>query len=207
MIEIKVQCGCGQRYAFDVEPSVGTAVPAVACPVCGADGTAVAQTAYEERVALVAPVAAPARLAMSMHAENAVATVAPPPARRLPGQLEPEQAKHEARAKILWGDSPEDVIKYLMIQGFAHPEAASVVKELWRERAATIRASGIRHIVIGGALISVPIVTFFAFLHASIMPVKLLGLTVMAGLWGLWKVLNGLVKVVAPKADHGDAAD
>ena len=38
-----------------------------------------------------------------------------PPSR--PGQIEPEQAKHEARAKILWGDKPEAVLGYLLMQG------------------------------------------------------------------------------------------
>jgi hypothetical protein len=42
MIPIKIQCGCGQRYAFDVEPVHGRMPSPVACPVCGADGTAAA---------------------------------------------------------------------------------------------------------------------------------------------------------------------
>jgi hypothetical protein len=42
MISIKVQCGCGQKYAFDVEPINGLMPQAVNCPVCGADGTAAA---------------------------------------------------------------------------------------------------------------------------------------------------------------------
>jgi hypothetical protein len=42
MIPIKVQCGCGQRYAFDVEPVNGLMASAVACPACGVDGTATA---------------------------------------------------------------------------------------------------------------------------------------------------------------------
>ncbi len=38
-MELKVVCGCGQKYAFDVEP-VGGRMPApVNCPVCGTDGT------------------------------------------------------------------------------------------------------------------------------------------------------------------------
>ena len=39
MIPIKVQCGCGQRYAFEVEPVNGLMATAVACPACGVDGT------------------------------------------------------------------------------------------------------------------------------------------------------------------------
>ncbi len=39
MIPIKIQCGCGQKYAFDVEPVNGQMSHTVACPVCGMDGT------------------------------------------------------------------------------------------------------------------------------------------------------------------------
>jgi len=39
MIPVKIQCGCGQRYAFDIEPVRGRMPSSVICPVCGADGT------------------------------------------------------------------------------------------------------------------------------------------------------------------------
>src|ERR1043165_1629377 len=39
-LPIKVLCGCGQKYAFEVEPVNGRMPSRVACPVCGADGTA-----------------------------------------------------------------------------------------------------------------------------------------------------------------------
>jgi len=38
-MEIKVGCGCGQNYKFDVEPLNGRMPVKVACPGCGADGT------------------------------------------------------------------------------------------------------------------------------------------------------------------------
>src|ERR1043166_439339 len=42
MIPIKILCRCGQKYAFDCEPSGGSVGCAVACPTCGADGTSAA---------------------------------------------------------------------------------------------------------------------------------------------------------------------
>jgi hypothetical protein len=42
MIPIKIPCPCGQKYAFDIEPVGGRMPSPVACPVCGADGTAAA---------------------------------------------------------------------------------------------------------------------------------------------------------------------
>jgi hypothetical protein len=39
MMELKVICNCGQKYKFDVEP-VNQRMPfKVNCPVCGLDGT------------------------------------------------------------------------------------------------------------------------------------------------------------------------
>ena len=42
MIPVKIQCNCGQRYAFDIEPVCGRMPGRVTCPVCGLDGTRVA---------------------------------------------------------------------------------------------------------------------------------------------------------------------
>src|SRR3954464_1090515 len=42
MIPIKILCGCGQKYAFDVESGAGILGLAIQCPTCGADGAAAA---------------------------------------------------------------------------------------------------------------------------------------------------------------------
>jgi len=39
-MEVKVQCSCGTRYKFDVEPINDHMPGPVSCPTCGADGTA-----------------------------------------------------------------------------------------------------------------------------------------------------------------------
>src|SRR5438094_182499 len=41
-IPIKIECECGQHYAFDVEPLNGRMPSSVTCPACGADGTVAA---------------------------------------------------------------------------------------------------------------------------------------------------------------------
>jgi hypothetical protein len=63
MIPIKIQCDCGQRYAFEIEPVGGRMPTTVACPTCGADGTAaanaiIAQSAPAQPI-LVASIATP----------------------------------------------------------------------------------------------------------------------------------------------------
>ncbi len=56
MIPIKIQCGCGQKYAFDVEPVHGRMPSPVACPVCGMDGTAAANQLIAQTLAAQPPV-------------------------------------------------------------------------------------------------------------------------------------------------------
>jgi hypothetical protein len=70
MIPVKVQCGCGQRYAFDVDPVDGHMPAPVKCPLCGADGTLAANELIAQVLA-VQPVAAEPAPVM------ATATVAP----------------------------------------------------------------------------------------------------------------------------------
>src|SRR5579862_3800280 len=68
MMELKVQCDCGQKYKFDVEP-VNNQMPfRVNCPICGADGTARANALLQAQapaMAMAAPVAAAAPMAMA----------------------------------------------------------------------------------------------------------------------------------------------
>src|SRR5207248_11678119 len=94
MIALKIQCGCGQRYAFDVEPLGGRLPAPVACPTCGADGTYVANTMLVERLPAAAPVAnaaprytlaaaapavaSPASVAVAAPAAVRVGSTAPP---------------------------------------------------------------------------------------------------------------------------------
>lgn len=62
MITVKILCGCGQKYAFDVEPYNGRMPATVQCPICKADGTAAANEILA-RTLPPAPVAAPAPVA------------------------------------------------------------------------------------------------------------------------------------------------
>lgn len=211
MIQIKIQCGCGQRYALDVKTADNLAPNTVVCPVCGADGTSAANAAIAQSLA---PQPAVAAAPMGGSRIRVAAPPSPTPAAagarrpaRLPGQIDPAQAQHEAKAKIFWGDPPEAVIGYLLMQGFSHEEASNLVRELFRERAATVRANGIRKILTGIGLIAVPIVALIIFLSIGVIPMKLFAITVMVGLWGVWLLLNGIIMFLAPKSEPGDLAD
>jgi hypothetical protein len=218
MIPIKIQCGCGQRYAFDVEPVDGQMPTAVACPTCGADGTEVANEIIARNLAPLvepapAPNAPPLRAVAAAPAPRSVtvASVAASTSARRPvsqaGRIDRTQAEHEAKAKILWGDSPEDVGRFLIMQGFTQQEASELAGKLFAERAATIRANGVRKIITGFGLICVPVVALIIFLSMKVIPTQLLGLTVMVGLWGAWMVLKGTIMMVSPKSEPGDVSE
>ena len=55
LIEVKIQCDCGTRYKFDVEPLHGRMPARVHCPGCGVEGTdlANAQIRQSQNVAEV----------------------------------------------------------------------------------------------------------------------------------------------------------
>jgi hypothetical protein len=220
MMTVKVECDCGQHYAFDAEPVNGQMGTNVACPVCGADGTPAANQIIARNLAPTpppAPVPAPdpapaqsgSRLKVSAH--EPIAPAALPPAVKvnsnLLGMVSPEQAQKEAAAKISWGDPPADVVNYLMLQGFNVAEARDIVDELFQERMVTVRKNGIRKIIIGSGLICVPFIAWGIFAAIGIIMLKLMGLAIMVGLWGVWQVLNGTIALVAPKMESGDVAE
>jgi hypothetical protein len=49
-MDIKVQCECGQRFAFEVEPENGRMPTEVACPSCGLDATARANAIIQAKI-------------------------------------------------------------------------------------------------------------------------------------------------------------
>src|SRR6267154_6111825 len=79
MTSIKIECGCGQRYAFDVEPRDGRMPHTVACPVCGTDGTGAANEVIAQTIQPIEIAASPGgRLHLQQAlAEPAVRVAAP----------------------------------------------------------------------------------------------------------------------------------
>jgi hypothetical protein len=193
MIPIKIQCVCGQRYAFEVEPVDCRMPVAVKCPLCGTDGTEAANEVIAESV--------PARPAV------AAVPAARPASRPNSYQLDPAKAEAEARSKVLWGDAPEEVTRFLMMQGLGYEDAAGLVSILVQERVAMLRGIGIRKVAFGIVLLAVPVVTFLIFRQIGYLPIRVFALTVMAGLYGAYLCMKGSFMLLAPKSEPGDVAD
>lgn len=224
MIPIKIQCSCGQRYSFDVEPIDGHMPGAIACPACGAEGTGaandyIAQNASAQPAVVAAPAAAPvarvrvksndppqpsapAVTATSLHTSTIRRATA-----QHTGQIDRTQAEFEAKAKIFWGDPRSQVIGYLMTQGYEAQEAAALVKTMLKERASTVRRKGLRKTMIGIAMIALPAMAVVGSLMVGFLSLTIIGLTGAVGLWGLWNVFDGLVLFFSPGSEGGDVAD
>lgn len=228
IVPIKIQCGCGQRYAFEAEVDGGQMPFTVACPVCGTDGTTAANSAITQMIASqvsdpapppppprpvapavrlhvttpAAPVhaAAPAVHAPAVHAPGS----APAPRRMLPGQTSPEQAMIEARAKIFWGDPQEDAVKYLMIQGFSAQESSDAVRDMFEERVKTLRSIGTRKLMKGACLMLIPVIYFVTL---GLFMVKIFAVTCVAGAYGAWLTLRGTILFLSPRSETCDVAN
>lgn len=203
MMPIKIECPCGQRFAFEVEPVNGQMPSPVTCPACGTEAT----SAANEIIARSHPVQS---IPVAVRA-SAVVTASPAPrpnpAKRLPGQVEPAQAEKEAKAKILWGDSKDEVAAYLRLNGFSANDASEIVETAFKERAAAVRAEGFRKIFTGVGLMCVPVVSFIIMLSLRVIFIKLLALAIVAGLWGVYKALDGTLMALAPKSEKGEIYD
>jgi hypothetical protein len=211
MIQIRIQCGCGQFYEVEIEPVNRRAPLPVACPTCGADGAEAANAALAQSVPVepaAIPVPGPLRVSLAPRATQ-TASARPPhrPTGLLPGRSDRTQAKVEARAKISWGDPPREVLAYLMGQGFSHGEASEFLDELVRERTATIRGKGIMNILAGVGLFLVPVVAFFIFMGLGYILVKTFVIMILVGFFGIWLIIKGANMLIAPKTEKGDVAD
>jgi hypothetical protein len=107
---------------------------------------------------------------------------------------------------MLWGDSYEEVVQFLRMQGYSEAEAAAAVAKMFEERLAIIRANGIQSIVIGSILVFVPVAGFLVLLGMNSISLRLLPIPLLFGIWGVWLVVKGVLMVFAPKSEMGDAS-
>jgi hypothetical protein len=112
---------------------------------------------------------------------------------------------HEARAKIFWGDPPQEVLKFLLINNVPRQEAMEIIRELTHERVVQMRKNGLIKIFTGILMVCVPIGGWFGGM--AMLSIKLFAVMIMLGLWGAYRVLKGTFMVVAPKAQQGDVSE
>lgn len=115
-----------------------------------------------------------------------------------------EKMETEARAKIFWGDSVESVMTDLQSQGVSPQEAQNIVDVILTDRHAVVRAMGRRKVIAGALLIPVPIATYVTFTIMGYFSVRIFGVTVFVGLYGGWKLVDGMINTFSPNSHTGD---
>jgi hypothetical protein len=218
LIRIKLLCECGQRFAFEVEPINGRMPSPVACPACGTDKTDAANASLAPSTDSHIPAAAtgnePMRISIPAHPAHTPARLAAPEptaprssTRPLPGQTGRAQAKLEAKARIMWGDPPMQVLAYLRSQGYGKEESSVLVDELVQERAATLRGKGIINIIGGSILICLPVGAIVVLRNEGYINSKLVGIMFLLGVYGIYLVVKGVLMLMAPKSISGDVEE
>ncbi|HTV40474.1 MAG TPA: hypothetical protein VMF08_07865 [Candidatus Sulfotelmatobacter sp.] len=217
MVPVKIECECGQNYAFDVEPVNGRMPSAVSCPSCGADGTAAANDCIAQQLQLAQP--APAATAT---ATAATATVSAPAGPIRLGIARPQaqsgaaagplalddagRAKvvQEARTKMMiGGDSTEQVAAFLKVKGFDPAEAMKLARGFYQERASIVRTNGVKKIIVGVLLLAVPIVLYFIFSARGRFPIRRMLWAYGVGIFGGYLFVSGIIMILAPKSERG----
>jgi hypothetical protein len=119
----------------------------------------------------------------------------------------------EARARITWGDEPSSVRYFLTSNGMSATDADAKLRDLILERNAEIRKLGLRDVLIGVALTGGAGIFFYSLFRSSHMPGatvkagKGYGVLVLLAIYGLWRLINGICRLVRPKSEHGSIPD
>ena len=116
----------------------------------------------------------------------------------------------EARARVIWGEPSSTVRDFLISNGVSAAAAEAKLKEFQVERSRELRKIGFRNVLIGGVLTGAAGVTLylaFAIANASSGMIKALAVVLLAGMYGLWKLVKGLVYLVRPQSEHGSIPD
>jgi hypothetical protein len=121
-----------------------------------------------------------------------------------------EQAKVEARAKVIWGESPKKVIFFLRTKGVSMEEAIQITDEAFAERRAEERAQSIKQILIGLVLLFLPVggyLVFSAIGSLSILAMLIFGVSCAAGLYGLYSIITGIWNLCVSREEEDVISD
>jgi hypothetical protein len=119
----------------------------------------------------------------------------------------PDKLAWEARAKIMWGDSTDDVEDWLTDNGLSSQQAADILDRCLEERDVEFRKRGFLEIIIGLALVVGPL----AFVGIMVLALRMIhaglaGLCYLVVLYGLYRLGRGVCWVVRGGRNRGSLA-
>ncbi len=118
--------------------------------------------------------------------------------------MEPDKLISEARARLIWGEPALSVRAFLVSNGISDTVADAKVKEFSLARNREVRSIGIRNVLIGVVLTGAGGIGIYLLLHVY---VKALGVLVLAGLYGVWKLATGIIYLVRPQSERRSVPD
>jgi len=117
----------------------------------------------------------------------------------------------EARARIIWGESSLSVRDFLISNGISDTVADAKLNEFGLERNKEIRNIGIRNTLIGTVLTGAAGITIYIALPLSSGLssgiARASGVVLLGGLYGLWKLVKGVIYLVRPQSEHKSIPD
>ena len=119
----------------------------------------------------------------------------------------------EARAKIIWGEETSSVRNFLMSNGMSATDTDAKIAEFSQERNAEIRGRGVRNILIGAViLLAGGMLIYWSHATANtpmgrVRSGKGIVGVVIVMLYGLGKLVKGILDLVLPKSEHGSIPD
>jgi hypothetical protein len=119
----------------------------------------------------------------------------------------PESLIVDARAEITWGRPPQEVLALLQSKGIGDKDAFALLDQLMKERAASIRADGMKKSVIGALFVLAPVCYYFFSLWLGYWSIKLFAALIVLGFVGLAKLTSGLSMVLRPGGVTSDLAN
>jgi hypothetical protein len=124
-----------------------------------------------------------------------------------------ERLAWEARAKITWGDSRDDVCTWLEGCGMSPATAAAVVSVCLRERAGAMRGKGVRDSILGGAGLAIGLLILFAGIQLAgvrqlgRLPGLVMGVGILLGMYTAYLLFRGLERLVFGAHSDGAVSD
>ena len=122
-------------------------------------------------------------------------------------KMKPDQIIIEARARIFWGEAPSSVRDFLISNGVSAIDADARIKEFNVERNTEIRKLGIKNTIIGAAILGGGTITLYPCFKYfdSLTQIKrpiFIALFLIAGLYGMWKLVRGVSYLVRPRSEE-----
>jgi hypothetical protein len=113
----------------------------------------------------------------------------------------------EARARIIWGESPVSVHDFLTSNGISEVITNSKLAEFNLERSKELRKLGLRSVMTGAVLISAASITIYLWLPFLGGVSYAVGLVGIAGIYGVWKLAIGIAYLVRPQCERRSMPD